>query len=107
MLNQHAQSVTEYMLLLLILLIAMLSMSVYIRRAISGRINQEGEDIGERYQYGGATVSRDITWISRDITTDVVFEGNAGDSERIVKTNVIVRKDDSNSLNTKVLYKVK
>jgi hypothetical protein len=45
----RAQSALEYCLIFAVLLAALLSMSVYIRRSLQGNVRQSADQLGERY----------------------------------------------------------
>lgn len=49
-LNRKAQSTLEFAVLIAVVVAALLSMSVYFMRAISGRMRASSDDIGEQYE---------------------------------------------------------
>ena len=50
--RKRGQSTLEYAILIIIILGALLSVQVYIKRGIQGRLKQASDDIGEQYSDG-------------------------------------------------------
>ena len=57
--NRKAQSTLELALIFILIAVALMSMSVFIKRAVQGRIRSAADDIGE--QYSPALVDSEIT----------------------------------------------
>jgi len=101
------QALFEYAMLLAILVVSVIFMSVYVRRAIVGRVLEESEKIGERYAYGLDTTSRSMTNYTRNITVDVAyFEGKVNSIEYYIQqtktnTNKDLTERDSDEI---ILY---
>jgi len=54
--KKKAQSSLEYAILVIIVLGALLSIQVYIKRGIQGRLRSATDDIGEQYKAGGMNI---------------------------------------------------
>ena len=50
--KKKAQSTLEYAVLIIIVIGALLSIQVYIKRGVSGRLKSAADDIGEQYSVG-------------------------------------------------------
>lgn len=50
--KKKAQSTLEYAVLIIIVIGALLSIQVYIKRGVSGRLKSAADDIGEQYSSG-------------------------------------------------------
>lgn len=110
--KSKGSALIEYGLLLAVIIIAMLFMSLYVRRAVLGRIHEDSERIGARYDYGGETVSNTVISFSRDITTNVSYwtlkvDDEAGEELEydIWRTTSNIHKDDTHrTVNEQILY---
>lgn len=69
--NSRGASLIEYSALLVVVLVAVLFMSTYVRRAVLSKIHEDAQRIGSRYEYGGRTVSTEVTNYIRNITVNV------------------------------------
>ena len=47
--NKKAQSTLEYAILIIIIIAALLSLQVYVKRGIQGRLKSATDDVGEQY----------------------------------------------------------
>ncbi len=52
------QSTLEYAILIIIILGALLSIQIYIKRGIQGRLKQAGDDIGDQFSPGNTNVTK-------------------------------------------------
>ena len=59
--RQKGQSTLEYAILIIIIIGALLSIQVYIKRGIQGRLKQATDDIGYQYKAGGTFVNKVVT----------------------------------------------
>lgn len=62
--RQQGQSTLEYAILIIIIIGALLSIQVYIKRGIQGRLKQATDDIGNQFSPGNTSVNKKITTIS-------------------------------------------
>jgi Flp pilus assembly pilin Flp len=78
-LNQkRGQSTLEYAVLIVVIIGALLTIQVYIKRSIQGRLKQAGDDIGDQYSDGN---TNEIKTTIRDSNTLETFNaGNASSS---------------------------
>lgn len=74
-----AQSMLEYTILLIIIIAALLTMQVYMKRGIQGRWKQAVDDLGEQYDANGYT-GNVIYTLNTDSTSrlSVVFDPQGG-----------------------------
>ena len=83
-----AQSTLEYAVLIMIVIGALLSIQIYIRRGIQGRLRQASDDIGDQYSDGNVNMRRKTTFYSR--TNETVKGGvHTTNLLRPEQTNVI------------------
>jgi hypothetical protein len=75
--TKKGQSTLEYAILILIVIVALLAMQVYLKRALQGRMRESSENIGQAYSPGYTTSSFSTT--STSSTTEEV-NGGAGTS---------------------------
>jgi len=92
----RAQSTLEYAVLIIIVIGALLSIQVYIKRGIQGRLRSATDDIGEQYSVGNMNV-RTITTV-KSSTNETFISGESksllrGDEE----TNVISNQEIYNT----------
>ena len=76
--KRKAQSTLEYAVLIIIVIGALLSIQVYIKRGIQGRLRSAADDIGEQYSVGNMNV-RTITHVGSD--SNETFIGGQSRSE--------------------------
>jgi cytoskeletal protein RodZ len=73
-LNQkRGQSTLEYAVLIVVIIGALLTLQVYIKRGVQGRLKSAADDIGDQYSDGNTNV---IKTINRASSTEETF--NAG-----------------------------
>lgn len=63
--KKKAQSSLEYAILIIIVLGALLSIQVYIKRGIQGRLRTATDDIGEQYKVGGMNIHKTTRFFSK------------------------------------------
>lgn len=63
--KKKAQSSLEYAILIIIVLGALLTIQVYIKRGIQGRMRAATDDIGEQYEVGSMNVVKVTKFYSR------------------------------------------
>ncbi|MFH0753756.1 MAG: hypothetical protein V2A70_04255 [Candidatus Omnitrophota bacterium] len=90
---KKAQSVLEYMILLIIIIAAFLTMQVYMKRGFQGRWKQAVDDLGDQYDKTGYHSDIRYTQIgsSESRTTavpDVVVDGVSG--QKTVRTDSVI-----------------
>ena len=71
------QSTLEYAVLIIIIIGALLSIQVYIKRGLQGRLKQATDDIGDQFSVGNQNVVKATTVHSH---TDETFGGGITDS---------------------------
>jgi hypothetical protein len=64
------QSTLEYAVLIIIVIGALLTIQVYIKRGVQGRLKSATDDIGEQYSPGNTNIRKQVTVSS---TTDETF----------------------------------
>ncbi len=101
------QALIEYSLIFAVLVISVIFMSVFVRRAIVGRVKEETEKIGSRYEYGGKMISRATANYSHNITINTsYFTGRINAVDYYIESKTInTHKDDiSRDINETILY---
>jgi len=66
--RQKGQSTLEYAILIIIIIGALLSIQVYIKRGVQGRLKSATDDIGDQFSPGNTNVVKTMTTtsVSRD-----------------------------------------
>ena len=82
--KKKAQSTLEYAILIIIVIGALLSIQVYIKRGIQGRLNSATDDIGEQYSPGNTNIKKITTVTS---STNEVYD--RGESHSTLLTNEV------------------
>ena len=67
--RQKGQSTLEYAILIIIIIGALLSIQVYIKRGIQGRLKGAADDIGTQFSPGNTNVVKKMTTSSRSSET--------------------------------------
>lgn len=97
---QRAQSTLEYVVLIVLVVAALLSMQFYIKRGIQGRLRSVTDDIGEQFSPGNTNVI--INTVSHSNTVESFINGvtssNLLDTET---TNTIINQY---IINTEIEY---
>src|SRR6185503_9108019 len=62
---KRGQSTLEYAVLIIIIIGALLSIQVYIKRGVQGRLKQATDDIGDQFSTGNTNVVKIMTTSSR------------------------------------------
>jgi Flp pilus assembly pilin Flp len=62
--NKKGQSTLEYAVLIIIIIGALLSIQVYIKRGLQGRFKQAADDIGDQFSPGNTNVVKTHTTVS-------------------------------------------
>jgi uncharacterized protein (UPF0333 family) len=63
------QSTLEYAVLIIIVIGALLSIQVYIKRGVQGRLKSATDDIGDQYSPGNSNIRRVVTTFSNTAET--------------------------------------
>lgn len=71
--NKKAQSTLEYAILIIIIIGALLSIQVYIKRGVQGRLKQAADDIGDQFSDGNTVVNK--TFFTNSRTSDTFTTG--------------------------------
>ena len=67
--KQKGQSTLEYAILIIIIIGALLSIQVYIKRGIQGRLKSATDDIGDQFSVGNTNVTVTMTTSSQSRDT--------------------------------------
>ena len=67
--RQKGQSTLEYAILIIIIIGALLSIQVYIKRGVQGRLKSATDDIGDQFSVGNTNVIRKMTTSSKSRDT--------------------------------------
>ena len=74
--RKKGQSTLEYAVLIIIIIGALLSIQVYIKRGIQGRLKGAADDIGDQLSVGNTNVTQTMTTSS--VTKDTFTRGVSG-----------------------------
>ena len=100
-LNQRrGQSTLEYAVLIVVIIGALLTLQVYIKRGVQGRLRSAADDIGDQYSDGNTNV---IKTTNRSSTTEETY--NAGQSStNIIGNEITNTMENSVIVNTQQEY---
>ncbi len=100
-LNQkRGQSTLEYAVLIVVIIGALLTIQVYIKRGVQGRLRSAADDIGDQYSDGNTNVIKKVTRFSN---TQETF--NAGSSSSVILGNELTNTtENSIILNTQMEF---
>lgn len=87
--KMKGQSTLEYAVLVIIVIGALLSIQVYIKRGVQGRLKSAADDIGDQYSVGNTNVRKVTTTISN--TTDQFGLGATGVSTSSLRADEVTR----------------
>ncbi len=68
--KRNGQSTLETAVLIMIVIGALLSIQVYIKRGVQGRLRQAADDIGDQYSAGNTNVYKSVTVTSNTTETN-------------------------------------
>lgn len=91
--KKKAQSTLEYAVLIIIVIGALLSIQVYIKRGIQGRLRSAADDIGDQYKVGSHMWNRTTHFKSN---TGETFAAGAGSNSYLIQretTDVLYNED--------------
>jgi len=93
--KMKGQSTLEYAVLVIIVIGALLSIQVYIKRGIQGRMKTAADDIGEQYSGGNTNVFKRVTTNSH--TQEDFISG--AQTTTFVEDEITITNRSSNILN--------
>lgn len=92
--EKRGQSTLEYAVLVIIIIAALLSIQVYIKRGVQGRLKSSADDIGDQYSVGNTNSIKRVRTVSN--TIDEMGVSGQGVSKTTLreaeKTNTEIRK---------------
>lgn len=94
--KKKAQSSLEYAILIIIVLGALLSIQVYIKRGLQGRLRQATDDIGEQYKPGGMNIIKTTRFHSR--TNEQGMQGET--------TSQLIDRETTNTYLNQTMYNI-
>lgn len=94
-LNKNGQTLMEYSLIIVIIVAALLSTQVYIKRGIQGKWKQSIDDFGE--QYDPKTANTNVRHAVRSTTDTVIDIEKVYDDNKRIMSVTTFRTDTSNS----------
>ena len=71
--RQKGQSTLEYAILIIIIIGALLSIQIYIKRGVQGRLKSATDDIGDQFSPGNTNVTMSMTTSS--VSSDTFISG--------------------------------
>ncbi len=87
--KRNGQSTLETAVLIMIVIGALLSIQVYIKRGVQGRLRSAADDIGDQYSAGNTNVMKTVTVTSN--TTEKNIQGEVSSVLRADETTVTNR----------------
>ena len=90
--RKKGQSTLEYAVLIIIIIGALLSIQVYIKRGVQGRLKQATDDIGDQFSVGNTNVVKSKT--TRSYTKETFTTG----SSKTTLINDEITQDRMNSV---------
>ena len=98
--RQKGQSTLEYAILIIIIIGALLSIQVYIKRGVQGRLKSAADDIGDQFSPGNTNVVKTMNTSSKSHDTFKL-----GVTSSILKANEVTTDTmDSNIVNVEQEY---
>ena len=96
--KQRGQSTLEYVILIIIILGALISIQFYIKRGIQGRLKSAADDIGDQFSPGNTNVIRLMNTHSR--TQDTFgTDGGVG----VSKSTLIDKETTNEFMNSQII----
>jgi len=86
--KRKAQSTMEYAILIIIIIGALLSIQVYIKRGVQGRLRSAADDIGEQFSVGNTNTA--VRTLSFSHTNDTYTSG-------VTRSALVVEDETSNT----------
>ena len=91
--TKKAQSTLEYAILIIVIIAALISIQVYIKRGIQGRLKSSADDIGDQFSPGNTNVIVAQKVVSRE-RQNFGVEGQGVQSSNLIepeKVNAVTR----------------
>ena len=92
--KKKGQSTLEYAILIIIIIGALLSIQVYIKRGVQGRLKQATDDIGDQFSVGNTNVTK--THFTNSRTSDTFTTGEQ-------KTTLLTKETTRDTMVSNVL----
>ncbi|MDP2940619.1 MAG: hypothetical protein Q8O13_11220 [Candidatus Omnitrophota bacterium] len=93
--DKHAQISLEAIILIIIVVAALLTMDIYLKRAIQGRWRGASDEIGEQYEYGHTNSDFTFSVVSNTETLISTEETRQGEGNVVITTNRVDLTDMS------------
>ncbi len=98
--KRKGQSTLETAVLIMIVIGALLSIQVYIKRGVQGRLRSAADDIGDQYSAGNTNVMKTVT-----VTSNTTEANTAGDAQTYLRADEITTTNRTqNIVNLKYEY---
>ena len=96
--KKNAQSTIEYVVLVIIVIGALITIQVYIKRGIQGRMKQATDDIGDQFSPGNTNVIHTMT--TNSLTNEVFGRRAQGESKStLIELEKTITNETSNIVN--------
>ena len=92
--KKKGQSTLEYAILIIIIIGALLSIQIYIKRGVQGRLKQATDDIGDQFSVDNTNVKKTR---STNSSTSDTFSGGAQ------KTTLLTAEDTRETLSSNII----
>ena len=97
--KRKAQSTIEYVVLVIIIIGALITIQVYIKRGIQGRMKQATDDIGDQFSPGNTNVIHRMKTDSKTSESFGIGHQGLSNSQIIDVDEVTITNETSNILN--------
>ncbi|MBF0533103.1 MAG: hypothetical protein HQL23_08435 [Candidatus Omnitrophica bacterium] len=94
--RKKGQSTLEYVVLIIIIIGALLSIQTYIKRAIQGRLKQASDDIGDQYSPGNTNYAKRVSVTSN--TKETQSQGT-GTRKQLLQDETTTTSTNSHIIN--------
>ena len=102
--KRKAQSTIEYVVLVIIIIGALITIQVYIKRGVQGRMKQATDDIGDQFSPGNTNVVRRMKTDSRTSEAFGILHQGMSNSTLIDNDEVTITNETSNIINVDQEY---
>ncbi len=95
------QSIVEYAVLSAVVIGAMLSIQVYLKRGLQGRLKQSADDIGDQYSAGNTNIIKST--VSRSATRDTYGIAAGGGAAQGVSRSALLENENTRTVEQAVI----
>lgn len=86
--RMKAQSTLEYAVLIIIIIGALLTIQVYIKRGVQGRLKSATDDVGDQYSDGNTNITTTVTSNTKTHDTVGIDESGGTTGQGVTKSTI-------------------